>query len=63
MSDIIGNNKLFIINCNNCVHYLGQGSCKAFPRIPISIIKGEVKHDVILPSQIGNYVYVLNSIT
>jgi len=44
--------------CFICKHYLGQCTCRAFPDgIPMEYVLGEENHFVVVPDQVGDYVY------
>jgi hypothetical protein len=44
--------------CRLCLHYRGQGACRAFPtRIPLPIFAGDVDHMVPRPGQVGDTVF------
>lgn len=45
-------------NCTNCIHYIGDLKCAAFPLgIPNSILMDAEPHTEPLPDQIGDIVY------
>lgn len=52
-------------NCAYCIHAfkndkgITNGRCKAFPEgIPLGILSDRIKHDKVLPQQIGTYIFV-----
>lgn len=49
------------IYCLTCQHYEGDSRCPAFPapaEIPYEIMVGEIKHDHVLPGQVGDFVRI-----
>lgn len=49
-------------SCRYCKHINKENwvGCKAFPRIPLNILDGSVKHSKVLPNQEGDFVYELD---
>lgn len=43
--------------CNSCNHYESGLKCKAFDRIPVSILINDDKHQIVLPGQKNPVVY------
>ena len=57
LDKFIGNKGEFIFPiCNECKHRLPGNECKAFVKIPDSILEGG-KHDKVFPNQVGNFVF------
>lgn len=47
-----------VLECNICSHYLGSGTCKAYPtRIPDEILERKVLHRFQLSGQEGSFVF------
>ncbi len=45
--------------CAECIHYVGDSSCKAFPEgIPEEIMAGDNDHKTPLPGQENDLIYV-----
>ncbi len=50
-------NTFTIPDCNKCIHHIDGDVCKAFDKIPIEILIDDIKHDKVMPGQIGEYIF------
>lgn len=57
MPHSVDNKKPIPFACEQCAHFIGGTTCKAFDIIPIDIIFDAERHNKIIEGQKGDYVF------
>lgn len=57
MSHLIDNKTSVPFGCEQCIHFIGGCTCKAFDTIPMYIVFDAEKHNRLLEGQKGNFTF------
>ncbi len=57
MGHLVDHQKPVFFGCEDCIHYIGTGKCKAFDLIPIDYFDIGEKHKEVIDGQNGDYVF------